>query len=135
MLWAKNAPHIRLLEELSFNYWLNAKPQVNAYLFEKVEDEKAFCHLLKDEIQDEDGTNRIDNYVNNIPLKKVNPDLLVNFLEWLPVQRLRFSLSHNEDNWYWVTPRQCLSSQSIRTCPLSAWKWNLQLSDKIKVIT
>jgi len=79
---ASNAPHIRLIKELSFSYILVAKPSDHAYLFEKVDSSRVNGNLHRDEIQDEDGTSRVYHYVNNIPLNASNPDLLVNFLEY-----------------------------------------------------
>lgn len=95
---ASNAPHIRLLKELSFNYILVAKPSYHAYLFDKVEEEKAFCRLHQLEIQDIDGTNRIYNYTNNIPLNASNPNLLVNFLEYWELKEDK-QVYHNT----WIT--------------------------------
>ena len=51
-------------------------------MFEKIEEYRENGHLLSIETQDEDGTHRRYNYVNNIPLNASNPDLLVNFLEY-----------------------------------------------------
>ena len=79
---ASNAPHIRLLEDLSFNYILVAKPSDHVYLFEKIEESMAKGNLHQLKIQDEDGTIRHYNYINSIPLNASNPDLLVNFLEY-----------------------------------------------------
>jgi len=78
---ASNAPHIRLLQELSFNYILVAKPSDHAYLFEKIEENMKTDNLYQFEIQNIEGTNQVYHYVNNIPLNASNPDLLVNFLE------------------------------------------------------
>lgn len=78
---ASNAPHIRLIKELSFSYIIVAKPSDHAYLFEKIEECQKESNLYQLETQDEDGTNRVYNYVNNIALNASNPDLLVNFLE------------------------------------------------------
>lgn len=79
---ASNAPHIRLLQELSFNYILVAKPSDHAYLFEKIEENIKNDNLYQLEIQNLEGTNQVYHYVNNIPLNASNPDLLVNFLEY-----------------------------------------------------
>jgi hypothetical protein len=79
---ASNAPHIRLLKDLSFNYILVAKPSDHAYMFEKIEEHKANDNVSQLKTEDEDGTTRVYNYINNIPLNASNPDLLVNFLEY-----------------------------------------------------
>ena len=79
---ASNAPHIRLIEDLSFSYIIVAKPSDHAYLFEKVDENKENGNLHILEIADVDGTSRIYHHINNIPLNASNPDLLVNFLEY-----------------------------------------------------
>lgn len=83
---ASNAPHIRLLEELSFRYMLVAKPSDHAYMFKIVEEHKASDKVSKRETQDEDGTNRLYHYINNIPVNASNPELLVNFLEYWEIK-------------------------------------------------
>ena len=83
---ASNAPHIRLLEELFFSYILVAKPSDHTYMFEQIEKYKENCQVSELEIQDEDGTIRRYNYINNIPLNASNPDLLVNFLEYWEIK-------------------------------------------------
>jgi hypothetical protein len=90
---ASNAPHIRLIQDLKLSDILVAKPSDHAYLFEKVEENKEKGHLHQLKIQDEDGTNQVYHYVNNIPLNASNPDLLVNFLEYVFSKRWKTSLS------------------------------------------
>jgi len=79
---ASNAPHIKLLEELSFSYILVAKPSDHAYMFEQVEKHKENQTVRELETIDSDGTIRRYNYINNIPLNASNPNLFVNFLEY-----------------------------------------------------
>jgi hypothetical protein len=78
-----NAPHIRLLEELSFRYIIVAKPSDHAYMFEIIEKHNANGNVNKLETIDSDGTHRRYNYINNIPLNASHSDLLVNFLEYV----------------------------------------------------
>lgn len=74
--------HIRLLEELSFRYILVAKHSDQTYMFKTIEEHKKNNKIIHLETQDEKGTNRVYNYINNLPLNASNPDLLVNFLEY-----------------------------------------------------
>ena len=60
---------------------------------EKVEENKENGHLQQLEIQDSDGTSRVYHYVNNIPLNASNPDLLVNFLEYVFSKRRKTNIS------------------------------------------
>ena len=50
-------------------------------MFKIVEENEVNNNVSKPEIQDEDGTIRYYNYINNIPLNASNSELLVNFLE------------------------------------------------------
>lgn len=59
-----------------------AKPSDHAYLFEKNKENKENSLVREMKVQDEDGTIRRYNYINNIPLNASHPDLLVNFLEY-----------------------------------------------------
>ena len=90
---ASNAPHIRLLEELCFSYILVAKPSDHIYMFEQIEKYKENRQINELEIQDEDGTIRRYNYINNIPLNASNSDLLVNFLEYWEEKKWKTNLS------------------------------------------
>ena len=107
---ASNAPHIQLLEELSFNYILVAKPSDHAYMFEKIKQNQEKARVREMKIQDEDGTIRRYNYINNIPLNASHPELLVNFLEYWEEKDGK-SIYHNtwitdielhQDNIYYV---------------------------------
>ena len=77
---SSNAPHIKLLKKLSFNYILVAKPSDHSYMFEFIEQNLA--KLKEFEIRDSEGTLRQYRYINNISLNASHPDLLVNFLEY-----------------------------------------------------
>lgn len=79
---ASNAPHIRLLEELSFRYILVAKPSNHKYMFDIINKYDELDKVSELEIQDKDGTIRFYSYINNIPLNENNQDLLVNVLEY-----------------------------------------------------
>jgi len=83
---ASNAPHIRLLEDLSFSYILVAKPSDHAYMFKMVEEHKANDNVSQLETIDSNNTIRRYNYINNIPLNASHPDLLVNFLEYWEIK-------------------------------------------------
>jgi len=114
-----NAPHIRLLEDLSFSYILVAKPSNNAYLFDKVQECYENESWQRFETVGEDGTKRIYNYINNIPLNASHPDLLVNFLEYWEFKDEK-QVYHNS----WITDVE-LSQDNIYEvirCGRSRWK-------------
>ena len=75
-----NAPYIRLLEEHKMKYLLGAKPGDHQFLFDTVDaSEETQYH----EILDENGFFHQFRYLNDIALNKSNPDVRVNFLEYM----------------------------------------------------
>lgn len=77
---ASNAPHIRLLEDNGMKYILGAKPGDHKFLFDlantseeaedyEILDDKGFLHQFR--------------YLNDVALNKSNPDVRVNFLEYM----------------------------------------------------
>lgn len=89
---ASNAPYIRLLEEHRMKYLLGAKPGDHQFLFNAVEEsENAEYH----EFRDEKGVFHQFRFLNGVALNKSNPDVVVNFLEYMQTdskgKELRFS--------------------------------------------
>jgi len=77
---ASNAPYIRLLEDHQMKYILGAKPGDHEYLFDLVNASEAATYY---EVLDEDGFLHQFRYLNGVPLNKSNPDVTVNFLEYM----------------------------------------------------
>ena len=77
---ASNAPYIRLLESHKMKYLLSAKPGDHQFLFDAVDASKETRYH---EFQDENGVFHQFRYLNNTALNKSNPDVLVNFLEYM----------------------------------------------------
>jgi len=77
---ASNAPYIQLLEKNRMKYLLGAKPGDHKFLFDSVEtsDETKYHEIL-----DEKGFLHQFRYLNDIALNKSNPDVCVNFLEYM----------------------------------------------------
>ena len=77
---ASNAPYIQLLEENRMKYLLGARPGDHKFLFDSVEtSEETKYH----EILDEKGFLHQFRYLNDSVLNKSNPDVCVNFLEYM----------------------------------------------------
>lgn len=77
---ASNAPYIKLLGEHKMKYLLGVKPGDHQSLFETVnESEKTQYH----ELMDEKGFLHQFRYLHDVPLNKSNPDVRVNFLEYM----------------------------------------------------
>lgn len=75
-----NAPYIRLLENHKMKYLLGAKPGDHQSLFDTVEASEETQYY---EFRDEKGFFHQFRYLNNVALNKSNPDVLVNFLEYM----------------------------------------------------
>lgn len=75
-----NAPYIRLLESNDMKYILGAKPGDHQFLFEAADASENTQYY---EFQDADGFFHQFRYLNDVALNKSNPDIRVNFLEYM----------------------------------------------------
>ena len=75
-----NAPYIRLLEEHKLKYLLGAKPGDHKFLFDAVDASEETQYY---EILDDKGFLHQFRYLNDVALNKSNPDVRVNFLEYM----------------------------------------------------
>lgn len=92
---ASNAPHIRDLEAYDMKFILGAKPGDHEHLFKQVEESD---ETVYHEIQDEKGFLHQFHFLNGVSLNKTNPDLKVNFLEYMET-----SSKGKEIRFSWVT--------------------------------
>ena len=76
-----NAPHIRELMKHEFHYILGVKEGDHEYLFEQVALARQEGRTTEFE-QREGGVVHRFSFINQVPLNKSNPDLLVNFVEY-----------------------------------------------------
>jgi len=76
-----NAPHIRELEKHGFHYILGVKEGDHEYLFEQVALARQEGRTTEFERRAGGVVHRF-SFVNQMPLNKSNPDILVNFLEY-----------------------------------------------------
>jgi len=78
---ASNAPHIRLLQELSLHFLLGVKPGDHPFLFDRVT--AAYDQDRVTTLAGRAGDARGElSFVNGLPLNASNPDLVVNFLQY-----------------------------------------------------
>lgn len=75
-----NAPYIRLLESHNMKYLLGAKPGDHQFLFDAADASEKTQYY---ELRDENGVFHQFRYLNDIALNKSNPDVRVNFLEYM----------------------------------------------------
>jgi len=76
-----NAPHIRELMKHGFHYILGVKEGDHEYLFAQVALARQEGRMTEFE-QREEGVLHRFSLINQVPLNKSNPDLLVNFIEY-----------------------------------------------------
>lgn len=107
------APHIRRLNALNLGYIIGVKSSDHAHLFKQVEHSKD-TQIIK--TTDSSGTMHRYRFANNISLNQSNPDLKVNFLEFIQIKS-------NGDKLYfsWITDQVicpntlCLLMKAART--------------------
>jgi hypothetical protein len=86
---ASNAPHIRDLQRLNLRYILGAKPGDHTALFaelaQAVKEDRATQMSFID--PEDRQTGHFFKFVNQVPLNKSNPDILVNVLEYSQIDK------------------------------------------------
>jgi hypothetical protein len=91
-----NAPHIRELKKHGFHYILGVKEGDHAYLFEQVALARQEGRTTEYE-QREGGVLHRFSFINQMPLNKSNPDILVNFVEYWEISK------DKTQHFSWVT--------------------------------
>ena len=91
-----NAPHIRELNKHGYHYILGVKEGDHEYLFEQVALARQEGRTTEFEHREGDIVHRF-SFVNQMPLNKSNPDILVNFLEYWEVGK------DKTQHFSWVT--------------------------------
>ena len=97
---ASNGPHLKLLKEQGMSYIIGVKEGDHELLFNTVQ--QALIDGRTQEFENFDPEikrYRGYRFINNIPLNKANPDLLVNFLEYWEVDES----GHQTAYFTWVT--------------------------------
>ena len=92
-----NGPHIKLLKELNIGYIISVKPEGQDSLFAEVKNRVLNGQCEEFEVLGEDKILRGYRWINEIPLNKSHPDLLVNFLDYWEIREGK------EYNFSWVT--------------------------------
>jgi hypothetical protein len=92
-----NGPHIKLLKELKVGYIISVKPDGQESMFDEVKNRVFKNECEEFEVLGEDQVLRGYRWINDIPLNKSHPDLLVNFLDYWEIREGK------EFNFSWVT--------------------------------
>jgi len=82
---SSNAPHIQELEKYDLHYILGVKEGDHAFLFERVAAAHQAGQTTELEIHGVGVTHQF-RFLNQVPLNKSNPDLLVNFVEYWEIK-------------------------------------------------
>lgn len=92
---ASNGPHIKLLEQYKMKYILGAKPGDHKFLFDTIDSSDDSKYY---EFKDEKGFTHQFRYINDVSLNKTNPNLRVNFFEYMETNP-----KGKETRFSWVT--------------------------------
>ncbi len=92
-----NGPHLKLLKELNIGYIISVKPESQESLFSEVQHRMAKGETHEFEALGTDGILRGYRWINQIPLSKSHPDILVNFLDYWEIR------DGKEYNFSWIT--------------------------------
>ena len=84
---SSNAPHIHDLQRLDLRFILGVKPGDHQFLFEQVDLAVTEGKATEFSCQDPNDPEKLHyfRFINQLPLNKSNPDLLINFLEYWEV--------------------------------------------------
>jgi len=91
-----NAPHILELRQHKIHYILGVKPGDHEYLFDAVQRAHQQGETTEWEVY-QDGARHCFRWLNQVPLNKSHPDVLVNFLEYWEIT------PHSTQHFTWIT--------------------------------
>ena len=91
-----NAPHIRELKKHGYHYILGVKEGDHEYLFEQVALARQEGRTTEYEQREGSVVHRF-SFINQMPLNKSNPDILVNFVEYWEISK------DKTQHFSWVT--------------------------------
>jgi hypothetical protein len=83
---SSNAPHIRELQKHGFHYILGVKEGDHEFLFGQVALARQAGQTVEYEQQEGSTLHRF-SFINQVPLNKSNPDILVNFVEYWEIKK------------------------------------------------
>lgn len=83
---SSNAPHIRELQKHEFHYILGVKEGDHEFLFAQAALARQTGQTVEYE-QEEGSTLHRFSFINQVPLNKSNPDIVVNFLEYWEIKK------------------------------------------------
>ena len=121
---ASNAPHIRLLKDLNMRFLLGAKPDDHEHLFEelaKAHEDDRVTTISWDHEKDVDVLCEV-SFLHDLPLNKSNPDLRVNFLQYIEYG----PDTHRRKQFTWVTDLTITKDNALHLARGGRARWKIE---------
>jgi hypothetical protein len=118
---AGNGPHLKLLKKLDFSYIIGVQPGDHQSLFEAVKTRLCAGQVEEFEERGEDGILRGYRFVNEVPLNKTYPDILVNFLDYWEIRK-----DGKEYNFSWITDIQLVKTNVYLVMRGGRTRWKIE---------
>jgi len=115
---ASNAPYIRLAKQNSMKYIFGAKPGDHKALFDAVEASEDTQYY---EVLDNKGFLHQFRYLNDVALNKSNPDVRVNFLEYMQTDP-----KGKENRFSWVTDIRITQNNAFMIMRGGRARWKIE---------
>ncbi len=120
---SSNGPHIEQLKKHNLRFILGAKPGDHKYLFDELQraaDEGVASDV---ELMDPDNrtTGHFFRYLNNVPLNKSNPGLLVNVLEYHQIDK-----NEKITRFSWVTDIEITDDNVYQLMQSGRARWKVE---------
>jgi hypothetical protein len=114
-----DAPNIRMIKNQSYSYIITVTADDQISLYNEVQER--FCRGEGDEFEEtgEDGITRGYRFINEVPLNKSNPDVLVNYLDYWEVKDGKQIYAHQ-----WITDIELTGDNvySVTRAGRARWK-------------
>ena len=118
---SSNAPHIKELQHLDLRFILGAKPGDHKALFSALQEATDEGRASEMEFLDDQKAGHFFRYVNNVPLNKSNPDLLVNVLEYHQIDQ-----NQRVTKFCWVTDIEITDENVVTLMRAGRARWKIE---------
>ena len=121
---SSNAPHIKDLKKHDLHFILGAKEGDHAYLFNYINEAAAKGETTDLIIPDkkDPAIDHCYSFINNVPLNKSNPDVLVNFIEYWQVNIVTGKTLH----FSWVTDFSITEDNMFKIMRGGRARWKIE---------
>jgi hypothetical protein len=115
-----NAPHIRELRKHNMHFILGVKPGDHEFLFQQVDSAAQTGQVTEHTVKIEKVIHRF-RFLNQVPLNKSNPDVLVNFLEYWEIQE-----DGTTQHFSWVTDFEISRENAFQVMRGGRARWKIE---------